>query len=51
MKNNVRVPNEVERDRSNLSGMRPVYTGGMGSLPLPPYTPRGYYYFYPILAD
>lgn len=35
-----RVPNEVERDRPNLSRMRPV-CAGMGSHPHPPPYPPG----------
>jgi hypothetical protein len=40
MENYARVPNEVERDRSNLSGKCPVCTGK--ACPYPPYTPLGY---------
>jgi hypothetical protein len=39
MENYGRVPNEVERDRSNLSGMCPVCTGK--AYPSPPIPPWG----------
>jgi hypothetical protein len=40
MKNNGRVLNNVERDWSNLSGMRPVCAGrDPHPHPLPTYTP------------
>ena len=40
MENYRRMPNEVDRDRSSLSGMCPVCTGK--AYPYPPYTPLGY---------
>ena len=46
MGNYGRVSNEVERDRSNLSGMCPVqyvgYVTGPYRTGTPPYTPLGY---------